>query len=224
MANRAITESNATTLRPIKVLLAGTHLAQTHAFDRLLAVQSGFMVIAETGDASHAAKNVARLKPDVVVLRAFTPECAMQGVCVTLSRAPNARLLVLTDTFDLDQATLILEHGAFGIMAAGDACDQGLRALRAVHGGEIWGSRALLSRIVNNSIKHTTQVHAHENSSLNLTERESDIIKLLRSGASNKQIASSLSISDYTVKTHLQNIFGKLHVHRRQQILPALLA
>lgn len=219
-----MTESNATTVKPIKVLLAGPHLEQTHAFDRLLAVQSGFMVIAETGDASQASRNVARLKPDVVVLRAFTPECAMQGVCGMLSRAANARLLVLTATFDLDQATLILEHGACGVIATKDACNQGLRALRAVHGGEVWGSRALLSRIVNSSIKHTTQVHAHENSSLNLTERESDIIKLLRSGASNKQIASNLSISDYTVKTHLQNIFGKLHVHRRQQILPALLA
>ena len=217
-------ERNATTDKPIKVLLAGPHLEQTHTFDQLLAGQSDFMVIRETGDATHASRNVARLKPDVVVLRAFTPECALQAVCVMLSRATNARLLVLTNTYSLDQATLILEYGACGVLATGDACKQGLRAMRAVHGGQIWGSRALLSRIVNNSIKHTTQVHAHENSSLNLTERESDIIKLLRSGSSNKQIASSLSISDYTVKTHLQNIFGKLNVHRRQQILPALLA
>ena len=217
-------ERNATTHTPIKVLLAGPHLEQTRSFDQLLAEQSDFMVIGETGDATHASRNVARLKPDVVVLRAFTPESALQAVCVMLSRAPNARLLVLTDNFNLDQATLILEYGACGVIATGDACKQGLRAMRAVHGGQIWGSRALLSRIVNNSIKHTTQVHAHENSSLNLTERESDIIKLLRSGSSNKQIASSLSISDYTVKTHLQNIFGKLNVHRRQQILPALLA
>ncbi len=219
-----MTDCSATTVRPIKVLLAGPQLEQTHAFDQLLAVQSGFIVIAETGDATHASKNVVRLKPDIVVLRAFTAECALEAIGVMLSRAPKARLLVLTSTFSLDQATLILEHGACGVMATGDARAQGLRALRAVHDGEIWGSRAVLSRIVNNSIQHTTQVHAHKNSPLNLTERESDIVKLLRNGSSNKQIALNLCISNYTVKTHLQNIFSKLHIHRRHQILPALLA
>lgn len=219
-----MSDCSATIVRPIRVLLAGPHLEQTHAFDHLVAVQSGFIVIAETGDATHASNNVARLRPDIVVLRAFTADCALEAIGVMLSRAPKARLLVLTHIFSLDQATLILEHGASGVMAAGDAHAQGLRAMRAVHDGEIWGSRAVLSRIVNNSIKHTTQVHAHESSSLNLTERESDIVKLLRNGSSNKQIASNLSISDYTVKTHLQNIFSKLRIHRRHQILPALLA
>jgi two-component system, NarL family, nitrate/nitrite response regulator NarL len=219
-----MTERDTKSAKPIRVLLAGPHLSQNHAFDQWLVAQSGFLMIAETGGATHAPKHVARHKPDVVVLRAFTPEGALEAIDVMLSRAPKARLLVLTDSFSLDQATLILEHGACGVIAAKDACAHGLRALQAVHDGEIWGSRALLSQIVNNCVKHTTQLHAHENSSLNLTGRESDIIKLLRSGSSNKQIASSLSISDYTVKTHLQNIFSKLQVHRRQQILPALLA
>lgn len=219
-----MTDCSATIVRPITVLLAGPRLEQTHAFDQLLAAQSDFRVIGETGDVTHASNNVARLKPDVVVLRTFTPACALEAICVMLTRAPKARLVVLSHTFSLDQATLMLEYGACGVIAIGDACGQGLRAMRAVHGGEIWGSRALLSRIVNNSIKQTTQVHAHEKSSLNLTERESDIIKLLRNGSSNKQIALNLSISNFTVKTHLQNIFSKLHVHRRHQILPALLA
>jgi DNA-binding NarL/FixJ family response regulator len=219
-----MTESDAKTnaFRPIKVLLAGPRLEQTHAFDHVLVGQSGFMVIGDTGDAAHASKNVARLRPDVVMLRAFTPSCALEAICMMLMIAPNAKLLVVTNSFSLDEAILILEYGACGVIASRDACQQGLRALRGIYDGQIWASRSLLSRIVSQSIKHASELHARDKSSPNLTERESQIIRLLRSGASNKIIASSLSISNHAVKSHVQNIFGKLNVHRRHQILPAL--
>jgi DNA-binding NarL/FixJ family response regulator len=160
----------------------------------------------------------------VVLLHTGATDSAAEAIGFILAQDSDARLLLVARSFSLDQAVLVLEHGARGLLAAGDVYAQGLRAIRAVHGGEIWGSRALLSRIVHSSIRHTALVHAHEKSSLSLTERESEVIKLLRSGSSNKEIASHLRISDKTVKTHLQNIFGKLQIHRRQQVLPALLS
>lgn len=208
----------------IRLLVAGPRTSEARALDQLLTRQHAIVVVGETIDLSRLP-DLARSQPhDVILLHARGPESALDEIRVILAQIPEARLLVVVSSFTLDEAALILEHGARGVVAIDDAFPQGLRAVRAVHGGEIWGSRAILSRIVQASIRHTMQVHALSSSSLNLTQREGEIVNLLRSGSSNKEIATELQISDKTVKTHLHNIFGKLQIRRRQQILPALLS
>ena len=204
--------------------MLGPRLPETRALDALLAQQQAIVVVGEVLELAKAAETVRLLRPDVILLHTLGVDFAVEAIGVILARVANARLLLVTHTSCADTAVQLLEHGARGLLLPGDVYAQGMRAIHALHRGEIWGSRALLSRIVQGSIKHTTQVHAHEKSSLSLTERESEVIKLLRSGSSNKEIAAQLKISDKTVKTHLQNIFGKMQIHRRQQILPALLS
>ena len=208
----------------IRLLILGTRVPETRALELLLAQQHAIVVVGEVLELTRAAEPVRLFKPDVILLHTPDVDFALEAVSNILSRVPIARLLLVTRAIRSDDAVLMLEHGARGLLLPGDVHAQGLRAIHAVHAGEIWGSRALLSRIVQGSIKHTTRVHAHEKLSLSLTERESEIIKLLRSGSSNKVIAAQLNISDKTVKTHMQNIFGKMQIHRRQHILPALLA
>ena len=208
----------------IRLLILGARAPETQALDQLLALQGTIVVVGEIPEIAKTTESVRLLKPDVILLHALRVDVALEAIRVILSHVPSARLLVVTGATSADDAVLMLEHGARGLLPPSDLHAQGLRAIHAVHAGEIWGSRALLSRIVQGSIKHTKRVHAHEKSSLSLTERESEVIKLLRSGSSNKEIAAQLRISDKTVKTHLQNIFGKMQIHRRQQILPALLS
>ncbi len=205
-------------------LIVGPRAPETHALDQLLAQQEAIVVVGEVLEIGKTVESVRLCKPNVVWLHAVGVDFALEAIRVILSCIPSARLLVVTRAAGADDAVLMLEHGARGLLPLSDIYAQGLRAIHAVHAGEIWGSRALLSRIVQSSIKHTTLVHAHEKSSFSLTERESEVIKLLRSGSSNKEIAAQLHISDKTEKTHLQNIFGKMQIHRRQQILPALLS
>ena len=196
----------------------------------LLARQQAIKVVGEAAQMRRAIQAICLFKPDVIVLHATSVDSAFQAIRAILSDAPSATILLVTAATDTDTDTdtdsemRMLEHGARGLLAAADIHAQGLRAIHAVYAGELWGSRAVLSQIAQRTIKHTALAHAHEKSASNLTERESEIATLLRSGASNKQIAAQLRISDKTVKTHLQNIFGKMQIHRRQQILPALLS
>ena len=221
---------------PIRLLIVRPLAPDNHALDDLLALQKAITVVAEVPEIAQTAAFVRLHKPDVIVLHTLSVDAALHAIRGVLSEAPTARLLLVTHAthathatsatraMTVDDAVLVLEHGARGLLPASDVEAQGLRAIRAVHAGEIWGSRALLSRMVHGAIKQTTLMHAQEKSALSLTHRESEIAALLRSGASNKQIAAQLRISDKTVKTHLQNIFGKMQIHRRQHILPALLS
>lgn len=208
--------------------MVGQTSPETLALQALLARQQAIKVVGEAAQMRRAIQAICLFKPDVIVLHATSVDSAFQAIRAILSDAPSATILLVTAATDTDTDTdtemRMLEHGARGLLAAADIHAQGLRAIHAVYAGELWGSRAVLSQIAQRTIKHTALAHAHEKSASNLTERESEIATLLRSGASNKQIAAQLRISDKTVKTHLQNIFGKLQIHRRQQILPALLS
>lgn len=208
----------------IRLLIVGPPLPEKRALDRLLASQRTIVVVGEVLESAKIAQAVRAPKPDVILLHTVGVELALEAIQVILAHVPAARLLVVVPAFSVDEGVRMLEHGARGLLPRSDIHEQALRAIRSVHAGEIWGSRALLSRMAQDTIKHTTLVHAIERSSSSLTEREVEIIRLLRGGASNKEIAAQLHISDKTVKTHLQNIFGKLHIHRRQQVLPALLS
>lgn len=202
----------------IRLLMLGPRLPETRALVALLAQQKAIVVVGEVLDLANGAAAARLLKPDVILLHTPDDDFALEAVRVILAGAANAKLLLVTQTGSADTAVQLLEHGARGLLPRSDVLAQALRAIHAVHAGEIWASRGLLSRIVQDAIKHTMLVQPHEKSSLRLTARESEIIKILRSGLSNKEIAAQLRISDKTVKTHLQNIFGKMQINRRQHI------
>jgi DNA-binding NarL/FixJ family response regulator len=204
------------------LLIAGPDLQEAPAFHQLLAQQAAISVVGHAADAKLIPGMAARLSADVVLLQTKNAPTAEAMIRDVVGHMPCGKLLVMAPSLSLDDATLLLGLGACGVMTARDLHPQGIRAIRAVHAGEIWGSRAVLSRIAQRSIRHATNGITLPQTLPGLTERESEIVKLLRSGASNKEIAAQLRISDKTVKSHLQNIFGKLNIHRRQQIHPGL--
>jgi DNA-binding NarL/FixJ family response regulator len=210
--------------RELQLLVAGPFVPETRKLHKFLTQQRSVVVVAETLEISRVPELARTWRPDVVMIHTPTTDFAVEAVHSILTELPQAKLLVVASSLNFDDARLILEHGARGILEVGTAYAQGMRAVRAVEAGEIWASRALMSRIVEGTIKHTMQVHAITRSSTNLTEREAEIVKMLRTGSSNKEIASGLSISEKTVKAHLHNIYGKLRIHRRQKLLPALLS
>lgn len=197
----------------LRVLVTGPASRDLHAIDGWLSRQEGLQLLGAATPGTEAAR-----PPDVVVVRAQRAGDATRAIADLTSRQDGIRAVVVAREVEADDAARLLAEGARGVLAIDELPAKGLRALREVARGEIWGPRAALTRIVNASIRQSLKERAVHKGLPGLTAREVSIVSLLQRGASNKEIAASLGISDKTVKTHLQNIYGKLHVRRRQEV------
>jgi two-component system nitrate/nitrite response regulator NarL len=203
----------------IRVLIRGLPVLPVHALQAALAEEGDIDFINRQIDSSNVCHPSGEARrPDVELLGVTTLEYALGALLWALSDAPDSRVLIVADTLTPDDMSLILVHGACGVLTSRDALTHGAQAIRAVHTGEIWGSRAVLSTIVHAVSSKAIGEVSHSGVHCHLTERESEILGHLRFGSSNKEIASCLGISDKTVKTHLQNIFEKIDIHRRQRL------
>jgi NarL family two-component system response regulator LiaR len=207
---------------PIRVMVAGSRPTEARAFEDFLERQPGVSLVGSCNELQKIPSTVWRCIPHVMLLYLRGTQLAVGTVQNILAEVPEARLLLIVPACTTERAAEIIEAGACGVIAHTEIGKQGLRAIRAIRDGEIWGSRKVLSRIVNTSIRHTSRQTTQSKHMQALTGREGEIVKLLQTGSSNKEIAQQLYISDKTVKTHLHNIFAKLNVNRRHKIFPKL--
>ena len=200
----------------IRLLTAGSTSTQSLGVEDLLQQQTDIVVAAKTPEILSIAELAWKHAPHVILLHVRGMQFALEVIDAILIRIPDAKLLLVLPSVNSAQAVRILEHGARGVLCAAEEFSQVIRAIRAIHSGELWGSRTVLSLVAETGIRHAMETQSHSKSLVNLTEREREIVTLLRIGSSNKEIASQLKISDKTVKTHLQHIFSKLQIRRRQ--------
>jgi two-component system NarL family response regulator len=138
--------------------------------------------------------------------------------------AGAARVIVLTPVFIEDEEIALLKAGAKGCCRRGIDPDSLQQVLSVTSNGGVWVTRSLLPRLVSELRKY---VDAHrkpaetsaDDSLAELTQREREIVRLIVEGASNKEVASSLNISERTVKGHLSNVFQKLGVTDRLKLM-----
>jgi DNA-binding NarL/FixJ family response regulator len=208
--------------RQLQLLIAGPFVPETRKLHQLLTQNGSIAVVAESLELARVPELTRLWRPDVVLLHTHTTDLAVEAIRSILAELPSARLLVVASSLGYDDAKAILENGARGILELETAYKQGMRAVRAVAGGEIWGSRALLSRMLEASIKRGRQMLDIPRSAVSLTQREYEIVTMLRKGSSNGEIASILQISEKSVITHLQGIYAKLHLQRESRALSAL--
>jgi len=136
------------------------------------------------------------------------------------------RVIVMTSVFDEEEEISLLKAGAKGCCRRGIDPDSLQQVLNVTYGGGVWVTRSLLPRLVTELRRYaeahnpteTTKPAAPDRLSA-LTPRERDIVKLIVAGASNKQVARTLEISERTVKGHLSNVFQKLGVADRLKLV-----
>jgi len=143
---------------------------------------------------------------------------------VSLSTA--SRVIVMTAVFDEEEEISLLKAGAKGCCRRGIDPDSLQQVLNVTYGGGVWVTRSLLPRLVTELRRYAEAHQAPERKQTPdsdklspLTPRERDIVKLIVAGASNKQVAQTLDISERTVKGHLSNVFQKLGVADRLKLV-----
>jgi len=176
---------------------------------------------------SAAALNerIAVREPTAVLLDAELLDKPLERqVGEIVNHAGQARVIVLTPVFIEDEEIALLKAGAKGCCRRGVDPDSLQQVLTVTANGGVWVTRSLLPRLVSELRKyvdaHRKPAETPANDVLaELTQREREIVRLIVEGASNKEVASSLNISERTVKGHLSNVFQKLGVADRLKLV-----
>jgi DNA-binding NarL/FixJ family response regulator len=201
----------------IRLILADDHSIVLDGLRRLFESEPDFEVVATCADGI-AALNAVRTKPcDVLVLDLKMPGKTGLEVLQAMSQehAP-CRTVLLTAALKDDDVVKALKLGATGVVLKESEPGALLECVRKVHQGEQWIDRETLSRAFGRVM--TRESTARE-AGRNLTPRELEIVRMIAQGLRNKAVAERLSISEGTVKIHLHNIYEKLGVDGRLELV-----
>lgn len=201
----------------LTVLIADDHPLVREALHQALDGEEDMEVVAEAGDGEEAVRLASELRPDVAVMDIVMPR--LNGIEATRRLkeiAPDIAILILT-AYDDDEYVLgLLDAGAAGYLLKSARGRDLAGAIRAIKSGE----SVLHPNIIAKLLKRVTTVpvEKHKDSEL-LTDRESEVLRLVALGMSNKEIADRLSLSQRTIKAHLTNTFNKLNVASRSEAI-----
>ena len=207
----------------IRVLLVDDQALFREGLHTLLSVWPDLEVVGEAGNGQEALDAAARLKPDVVLMDLRMP--VLDGVAATcrlLEKIPQVKIIVLTTFDDDDHVFDGLRAGAVGYLLKDVPSEKLVEAIRAAAAGQSFLQPSVAAKVVAEFTRLTAVAQETAVSPQNtliepLSEREQEILALVATGASNKEIASELFIAEGTVKNHVTNILGKLGVRDRTQ-------
>ncbi len=202
----------------IRVLVADDHTIFREGLCRLLEAEDDITVIGEARSGRECLSQVGKLNPDILLLDLKMPDLDGLAVLSELGGSESVvRTIVLTASEDERDYVETVRRGARGIVLKQAATERLLEGIRKVHRGEIWIDQRVAAEVVKAMSRPATAPSTRGEKGL-LTPREGQIVSLVTQGFRNKEIAEKLSISEQTVKNHLQNIYDKLGVSDRLEL------
>jgi len=194
----------------IRILIADDHAVVRQGLQMFLGFEDDFEVVGEAANGKQAVELAHQYLPDVVLMDLLMPE--MNGIAATeaIRRAlPDTEVIALTSV--LEDATVVgaIRAGAIGYLLKDTDSAELIRAIKAAAAGQVQLSPKAAARLMR-------EVRVPE-SPESLTERETEVLRLIAAGMSNKEIAQALVIGEKTVKTHVSNVLSKLGVTSRTQ-------
>jgi len=202
----------------IRVLIADDQRVVREGLEMLLRLLPGIDVVGSAADGEEAVALAGRLRPDVVLMDLGMPHC--DGVEATRrlrERQPAIHVLVLTTYADDRSVVAALRAGARGFLTKDAGADGIEQALRAVMRGEAAIDPAVQHHVVAAVAAGDASEAAEEPLPDGLTPREAEVMSLIAAGLSNAEIAARLVITEATVKSHVNHLFGKTGVRDRAQ-------
>lgn len=201
--------------KPIRVLLVDDQTLVRQGVRSLLSLAEGIEVVAEASDGRQAVEMIPQVAPDVVLMDMRMP--VMSGLEALQALAANGQLppTIILTTFDDDQMVLAgIKAGAKGYMLKDVSLEQLVNAIQTVAGGGSLVQPAMSQRLLS-GLEHMRNEFVSLDRPDPLTERETEILRLMAGGFSNKEIANSLGVAEGTIKNHVSNILSKLGVRDR---------
>lgn len=200
----------------IKVLVVDDHLIVRKGIRALLATEPDLTVIGEATNGKEAIAQNDTLHPDVILMDLVMPEMdGIDAIKHITGHNPEARIVVLTSFATDEKVFPAIKAGALGYLLKDSAPEDLVYAIRQVHRGE----SSLAPTIARKLLQELSRPPQPQKPPTTepLTERELAVLKLVAQGLSNQEIADELVISEATVRTHVSNILGKLHLASRTQ-------
>jgi DNA-binding NarL/FixJ family response regulator len=202
----------------IGVLIVDDQELVRAGFRMILEVQADIEVVGEAGDGAQAIEAAQALDPDVILMDVRMP--GTDGIEATrrlLAAGSRARVLMLT-TFDADEYVYeAMKAGASGFLLKNAPPAQLVAALRATAAGEAQLAPAIVQRMVEEFVRRPAPGTTRPAALDKLTDRETEVLKLLARGLSNSEIANTLFLSEATIRTHVSRILAKLDLRDRTQ-------
>src|ERR687895_647353 len=194
----------------VKILITDDHGVVRQGLRMFLSLDPEFEVVGEAENGEEAVAMARELKPDVVLMDLLMP--VMDGIEATGAirrEVPETEVIALTSVLEDASVMGAVRAGAIGYLLKDTEADALRRAIKAAADGQVQLAPEAAARLMR-------EVRAPENPE-NLTERETEVLKLVARGSANKQIASDLFVSEKTVKAHVSSILMKLGVQSRTQ-------
>ncbi len=202
-----------------RIVIADDHPLLRESLRQALSNEKDMEVVGEAGDGEEAVNLVSQLTPDIVVMDIMMPK--FNGIEATRQIkkiAPNIAVLILT-AYDDDSYVLgLLEAGAAGYLLKSAKGQDIVEAVRSILAGESVLHPNIIEKLLKRAISKSPEIEESRVSEM-LSERETEMLKLLAKGMGNKQIADKLCLSLRTVKAHMSNIFTKMNVASRSEAL-----
>jgi len=199
----------------IRILVVDDHTVVRKGLCALLSDESyGIQVVGEASDGREAIEKTRLLQPQVTLLDLAMPGMGgLEAIPAILLEDPQARILVLTSYAEDGQVVQAIRSGALGYLRKDSSPDELVSTIHNVYLNRISLPPDLVRKAMLGAQQPVEDGPAHE-----LTPREMDVLRWVAQGYSNKQIASELSVSTTTVRTHVSNLLRKLSLENRTQL------
>jgi two-component system nitrate/nitrite response regulator NarL len=203
----------------VRILVADDHPVVRVGVRNILMASPGFVVVGEAADGEEAVRKTAELHPDILLLDLAMPKMpGLEALRAVTSGQTRIKTILLTGGITSKEILEALQLGARGVLLKEAVADELVASVKAVTDGHYWLRGGVVHNLVSILNGLTSEVAAAPAPSFSLSPREFDVIGRIVEGATNKDIAASLKISEETVKRHLTNIFDKTGVSTRLEL------
>lgn len=207
-------------MNPIKVLVVDDHALFRRGITAVLANHENLEVVGEASDGLEAIEKAEAIVPDIVLMDLNMPHCSgLEATQALQTKMPQVNILVLTISENEADLFAAVKFGAKGYILKNTEPEELIQAILHITQGGVIVSPIMATKLLTEfkGLEAEGKREAIQEIESNLSPREGEVLQLVAQGATNKQIADSLFISENTVKTHLRNIMEKLHLANRSQ-------